>query len=233
MGWLAPAACEDVAVDRFRAVLFDWRGTLVHDPEPAWWVERALRSIGRPVEREVVEAVVTGLHAAAELPEILEAERREDCSAELNRRAMMLRFERAGLDDELADTLYRLDFDPANHPLYPDVPDVLASIRSLGVTIAIVSDIHFDLRADLAAHRVGHLIDAFVLSFEHGFQKPDPRMLLLALDAVAAEPGEALMVGDRATHDGGAVSAGIATLILPMPKEQGPRGLHVVLRLLR
>jgi len=219
-------------VGRFRAVLFDWRGTLVHDPEPAWWVGRALDSVGRPAEREVIEAAVDGLHAAGELPEVLEAERHEDCSAELNRQAMMLRFERAGLDEALADALYRLDFDPASHPLYPDIPDVLAAIRSLGATIAIVSDIHFDLRADLAAHGVGHLFDAYVLSFEHGFQKPDPRMFLLALDAVGAEPSEALMVGDRASHDGGAASVGIATLILPMPKELEPRGLDVVLRLL-
>ena len=213
-------------------MLFDWRGTLVRDPEPAWWVERALESIGRPVEHRAVEAAVAGLNAAAELPEILEAERYEDCSVELNRSAMMLRFEKGGLDGELAEALYRLDFDPASHPLYPDIPDVLAAIGALGVRIAVVSDIHFDLRADLAEHGVGHLIDAYVLSFEHGFQKPDPRMFVLALEAVGAEPGEALMVGDRASHDGGAALAGIATLILPTPKEQGPRGLDVVLRLL-
>lgn len=219
-------------MDRYRAVLFDWRGTLALDPEPAWWVGRALESIGRPVEREVVEGLVAGLNAAAELPEILEAERHEDCSVELNRSATMLRFERAGLDGELADALYRRDFDPASHPLYPDVPDVLAAIRALDVRIALVGDIHFDLRDDLAGHGVGHLIDAYVLSFEHGFQKPDPRMFALALDAVGAEPGEALMVGDRASHDGGAASAGIATLILPVLHELVPRGLDVVLRLL-
>jgi hypothetical protein len=48
--------CQDVAVGRYRAVLFDWRGVLALDPEPAWCVERALQSIGRPVESEFVEA---------------------------------------------------------------------------------------------------------------------------------------------------------------------------------
>jgi HAD superfamily hydrolase (TIGR01509 family) len=219
-------------VVRYRAVLFDWRGIFVHDPELAWWVGRALESLGRPVEPDVVEAAVSGLNAAEQLPEIVEAARTEDCSSELNRAAMMLRFERAGLDDELAEALYRLDFDPACHPLYPDVPVVLVAIRALGVKIALVSDIHFDLRADLAAHGVGHLVDAYVLSFEHGFQKPDPRMFSTALDALGVRAHEALMVGDRVTHDGGAAALGIETLILPMPADLVPRRLDAVLRLL-
>jgi FMN phosphatase YigB (HAD superfamily) len=114
-----------------------------------------------------------GLDAVARLPEVVQAELSADCSPELNRAAEMLRFERAGLDGELAEGLYRLDFDPEGHPVYPDVPGVLAQIRARGVRIALVSDIHFDLRADLAAHGIAHLIDAYVLSFEHGFQKPD------------------------------------------------------------
>lgn len=217
---------------RYRAVLFDWRGIIVHDPEPAWWVGRALQSLGRPVEPDIVEAAVSGLNAADRLPEIVEAARTEDCSPELNRAAMMLRFERAGLDDELAEALHRLDFDPACHPLYPDVPTVLADIRALGAKIALVSDIHFDLRADLAAHGVGHLVDAYVLSFEHGFQKPDPRMFSTALDALGVRAGDALMVGDRVSHDGGAAALGIDTLILPMPADLVPRRLDAVLRLL-
>jgi len=58
-------------------------------------------------------------------------------------------------------------------------------------------------------------------------------MFTLALDAVGVQPDEALMVGDRASHDGGAAAVGIATLILPLRRELGPRGLDVVLRLVR
>ncbi len=83
-------------------------------------------------------------------------------------------FRCAGLDNELAVALYDLDLDPASHPLYPDVPGVLTSVQALGAKIALVSNIHFDLRADLRAYGVAHLIDAYVLSFEQGFQKPDP-----------------------------------------------------------
>jgi HAD superfamily hydrolase (TIGR01509 family) len=220
-------------VDRYRAVFFDWRGTLAHLPEPEWWVGRALASIGRPVAPQVVRAAVAGLDAAAELPEVLAAERHEDCSWELHRQVTMRRFELAGLDSELAEALDRLDLDPASHPLYPDVPQVLAALRARGVRVALVSDVHFDLRADLAEHGIAAFVDAWVLSFEHGFQKPDPRMFTLALDAVGVQPDEALMVGDRASHDGGAAAVGIATLILPLRRALGPRGLDVVLRLVR
>jgi HAD superfamily hydrolase (TIGR01509 family) len=179
-----------------------------------------------------VDRAVNGLATASGLPEVAAAERTEDCSAELNRAAEMLRFERAGFDDELAEALYALDFKPASHPVFPDVAGVLAAIRSQGVRMALVSDIHFDLRVDLEANGLGGNMDVHVLSFEHGFQKPDPRMFRLALDGLGAMPSEALMVGDRASHDGGAASIGIDTLILPAPKAMGPRGLDVVLRLL-
>lgn len=85
---------------------------------------------------------------------------------------------------------------------------------------------------DLVEHGIGHFIDTYVLSFEHGIQKPDPRMFTLALDALDIEAGDALMVGDRASHDGGAASIGITTLILPGQHTLQPRGLEAVLRLL-
>jgi HAD superfamily hydrolase (TIGR01509 family) len=220
-------------VGRFRAVLLDWRGTLVHDPPLAWWVGHALDSIGRPVVPSIVEGMAAELAATAQLPEFVEAERGIDCSAELHRSVSIRLYRQAGLDNELAEALYRLDFDPASHPLYPDVPDVLAAIRALGVRVALVSDIHFDLRADLAQQGIADLIDAYVLSYENGFQKPDPRIFELALDAVDAQPEEALMIGDRASHDGGAIGAGIPTLLLPAPQELVPRGLDVVLAMLK
>jgi HAD superfamily hydrolase (TIGR01509 family) len=71
-----------------------------------------------------------------------------------------------------------------------------------------------------------------VISFEHGFQKPDPRMFTTALDACGVAPNKALMVGDRVSHDGGAAAVGIDTLILPAPTKYGPRGLDVILSLL-
>ena len=219
-------------MSRFRALLLDWRGTLVLIPDPTRLVARAFESIGRPIERDVVEELVINLRTAAEAPEFVEAERHIDSSPELHRPISMQMFERAGLDEELAEALYRVEWDPTSRPLYPDVPEVLAAVRAMGVKMALVSNIHFDIRASCVEQGIDEFIDAYVLSFEHGFQKPDPRMFQMALDALGVEAGEALMVGDWAPVDGGAASIGIATLILPRPTELTPRGLDIVLRLL-
>ena len=76
----------------------------------------------------------------------------------------------------------------------------------------------------------GVVVDAFVLSFEHGVQKPDPAIFRLALEALGVAPDEAVMVGDRPSHDGGAAFAGVAALVLPPAPDHGPRGLDLVLR---
>jgi FMN phosphatase YigB (HAD superfamily) len=165
-------------------VLFDWRGTLVHIPRRDWLLQHALRSIGRPVERDEVDALLGNLQAAAADPELVEAERHIDSSPDLHYPTSMRMFGIAGLDDELADALYRTEWDPASRPFYPDVARVLESVRTLGVKIAIVSDIHFDIRPDFADRGIDSLIATYVLSFEHGFQKPDPRMFQMALDAL-------------------------------------------------
>ena len=219
-------------MSRYGALLLDWRGTLVLIPEATWLVERALGAVGRPVERDEVEEVVVNLRTAAEAPEFVEAERHIDSSPELHLPISMQMFERAGLDEELAEALYRVEWDPGSRPLYPDVPGVLAAVRALGVKMALVSNIHFDIRASCVEQGIDEFADAYVLSFEHGFQKPDPRMFQMALDALGVEAGEALMVGDWAPVDGGAVSIGIPTLILPRPTELMPIGLDIALRLL-
>jgi HAD superfamily hydrolase (TIGR01509 family) len=212
-------------VTRSRAILFDWRGTLAHCPPPGWWAERALGSIGRPAAASALTEAAAALEEAGELPDI-------DSSAERHRQATLRVFARHGLDAELAEALYGLDGDPANHPLYPDTGPVLREIHARGVSIALISDFHLDLRPLVAYHGIADLFDAWVVSFEQGIQKPDPRMFTLALDALEVRPEHALMVGDRASHDGGAAAAGIATLILPPPPERLElRGLEIVTKL--
>jgi HAD superfamily hydrolase (TIGR01493 family) len=213
-------------VNRIRAVLFDWRGTLAHSPPSRWWAERALAAIGRPGTEAVLDGIDAALEEAAWLPDI-------DACAGTHREASMRVYAAHGLDRDLCEALYALDADPSNHPLYPDAEPVLRGVRAHGAAIALVSDFHLDLRPVLAAQGIAELVDACVISCEHGIQKPDPRMFTLALDALGVLPEDALMVGDRASHDGGAADVGVATLILPHPPvDLEPRGLEIVLRLL-
>ena len=216
------------------AVLFDWRGILVHDPPHEWWVTTALARCGRDAPSGAVAELCDALRAAAELPEVLEGERTCDCSAELHRTWSFDFFERAGLDEELASTLYDLDLDPLAHDFYPDVAPTFDALHRAGLTIAVVSDIHFDLRPEFRAAELDEYVDAYVLSFEHGMQKPDARVFERALALLGVEDAsEALMVGDRASHDGGAVACGITTLLLPgVASADEPVGLVHVLKLI-
>jgi HAD superfamily hydrolase (TIGR01549 family) len=110
----------------------------------------------------------------------------------------------------------------------------MQAVRESGKEIAVVSDIHFDIRDHFHRHDLDRFVDAYVLSFEHGIQKPDAAMFTLALDALNVTAERALMVGDTPTTDGGAAHVGIQTYLLPgpfRPGRAGPRGLDVVLRL--
>lgn len=218
--------------NRFRAVLFDWRRTIVHD-DLSWWIPESLTSIGRAADAATAASIERQVIAAFDRPEYLELERTMDRSADLHREGMMTIFGWAGLDDDLAAVLYEQDFKPASHLLYPDVVETLEALRALGVGTALVSNIHFDLRQELKDQGILDLFDSVVLSYEHGIQKPDPRLFQMALDELGVEPTEALMVGDNPTNDGGGVELGITTLILPPQKEFGPHGLDIVVDFLR
>ena len=214
-----------------KAVLFDWRGTLVLDPPTEWWVERALARLGRNPSTADIEHLVLKLDHAYIDPEVQKGLLTEDCDVQVHREVNLGWFELAGLDEELSVELYELDFDPECHPFYPDVPDVLAALHAAAISVAVVSDIHFDLRPEFAAADLDRYVDAFVLSFEEGIQKPDARMFQLALDQLDVTPSESLMVGDRPSHDGGAASVGITTMILPPLRILRDRGLRSVLDL--
>ena len=212
--------------------MFDWRGTLVHDPPDDWWMTQALERVGRSASLSTVFALCEQLRSAAQEPEIVAAERSADCSPALHRAASTRRFRAAGFDDELATALYDLDLEPGSHPFYPDVPAVLRALHERGCRVALVSDIHFDLRPEFEAAGVAEYVDAFILSFEHGVQKPNPEIFEIALRMLGAAPEETLMVGDRASHDGGAVAVGITTLLFPaLDSATSSRGLADVLAL--
>jgi HAD superfamily hydrolase (TIGR01549 family) len=215
-----------------QGVLFDWRGTLVYDPPHEWWVSRAIKRTGRAIDDGEVAKLCDALRRAAELPEVVAGERTCDCSAAQHREWSLSFFAAAGLDDELAGSLYALDFEAESHPFFPDVDPVLRELRARDVRVAVVSDIHVDLRPEFVAAGLDPFVDAYVLSFEHGVQKPGPEIYELALRSIGVAASDALMVGDRASHDGVAVKYGIATLLLPPPASADhPVGLSRVLSL--
>lgn len=189
------------------------------------------RRIGRAFSAAEARGVAHDLAVVSALPGMQGLLAGADRSPEAHRDAALRYFARAGLDHELANALYDLDPDDRLTRPFPDAAPVLAALREAGMRIAVVSDVHFDLRPLFKQHGLDSCIDAWWLSFEHGWVKPERQPFEAALDSLGVAPGEALMVGDRAERDGGAAAVGIPTLILPPLAEYGPRGLDRVLRL--
>lgn len=114
----------------------------------------------------------------------------------------------SGLPWDIHDVLYDRHMSPAAWRPYPDAAEVLAELRARGVPVAVVSNIGWDLRPVFAAHGLAELVDAFVLSYEFGRQKPDPAIFLAACEALGVAPQDTLMVGDDREADGGAAALG-------------------------
>jgi FMN phosphatase YigB (HAD superfamily) len=213
-----------VSTSPVRAVLFDWRGTLVTSLSEREWAEEALRRLGRrlrPNDVEALVAVLTGVEAALDPPGL-------DADAGLHRRTYTSVLREAGLDEDLVEALYAVESDISLNRFADDAGPTLCTLSAAGLGIAVVSDIHVDVRPAFAAAGLADLVAVFTLSFEQGRQKPDPALFLRTVKALGVPPGEALMVGDRARPDGGAVSVGIPTLLLPPLRGPGDRRLQLV-----
>ncbi|MEU7527758.1 HAD-IA family hydrolase [Saccharothrix sp. NPDC042600] len=203
-----------------RAVIFDWRGTLVLTPTFRGWVTEALRRLGRDTS------------AAADIVASIDVDRLDapgvDADATRHRETYYGAFTDAGLDADLADALYEVESDAAFNPFAADAAATLKSLHDNGIRIGILSDIHFDIRPAFD----GLPVDSFVLSFEHGVVKPDPAIFHIALGELGTTPDETLMVGDRATHDGAAVNVGMPTLLVPPLRDVDDTRLHLVTNLM-
>jgi putative hydrolase of the HAD superfamily len=98
--------------------------------------------------------------------------------------------------------------------------------------VGVVSNIGWDLRPVFRAHGLDPYVDAYVLSYEHGIQKPDPRLFKTACTALGVEPRDVLMVGDDRRADGGAAALGCGVHFVDhLPAAQRPDALRPVLDL--
>ncbi|MFD6889028.1 HAD family hydrolase [Streptomyces sp. NPDC059957] len=225
-----------------KGVMFDFSGTLFRvEPTEDW-----LRAVVADAGIDLPEAELTACAALLEeagalpggasprrLPARLEPLWRErDLSPEQHRAAYTALTREVPLPSpELADALYDRHWTPAAWRPYPDTAATLAALRERGVPVAVVSNIGWDLRPVFRAHGVDRFVDAYVLSFEHGVQKPDPRLFQVACDALGAAPADVLMVGDDAVADTGAAALGCPVrLVEHLPVEQRPSGLGSALR---
>lgn len=225
------------------AVLFDFSGTLFRIEPTDDWLRAVLHDAGVTLPEPELTAHARALEEAgaqpggvppARLPERLAGVWEvRDSSAEAHRAAYTAVSRQVALPvPDVHDALYVRHMTPAAWAPYPDAAEVLGALRERGVRIGVVSNIGWDLRPVFRAHGLDPLIDAYVLSYEYGIQKPDAKLFRIACDAVGAEPGETVMVGDDRRADGGAAALGCRVHFVDhLPVGERPSGLRPVLEL--
>jgi FMN phosphatase YigB (HAD superfamily) len=233
----AAATVEDVDDDRGgpEAVLFDFSGTLFDDTSVLDPDDLEARARDRGVDlgglsgAELIAAVLAHVDSA----EGLRARVGCDLSAQVHRKVWTRLIAESGpFGSDLADLVYDALTDPAAWTPYPDVAAVLSGLHERGTRLGVLSNIGWDIRPALADAGVLGLLDAVVLSCEHGLEKPDPALFALACDELGAPPGRVLYVGDDPVKDGAAVRAGLPVYLLPAERSADrERGLSAVLRL--
>lgn len=214
----------------FRAVIFDWRGTLVVTPTAVEWVADAFHRLGTNSSAREIDLTVEAIRRA-DGPECRLDAPGLDADSALHRGTFLEVFADAGLPDDLAFALYESESDFRHNRFAGDVEESLRALKASGIQIGVLSDIHFDIRPAFETEDLLASVDAFALSYELGVQKPDPAIFAAALDMLGVTAAETLMVGDRSKPDGGAVESGITTLLVPPLTHVSDRRLHYVLAL--
>ncbi|MFF5586632.1 HAD family hydrolase [Streptomyces hygroscopicus] len=227
-----------------KGALFDFSGTLFRVESAESWLRAVLERSGAAVPEEELVRYARDLEDAGALPggatplavppHLTEVWGARDRSAELHRAAFTGLARQVPLPrPELYDALYDRHREPAAWHPYPDAHEVLGALRRRGVRVGVVSNIGWDLRPVFRAHGLDPLVDAYALSYEHGVQKPDPRLFRIACDALGVDPGDTVMVGDDRRADGGAAALGCRVhLVDHLPADQRPDALRAVLGLL-
>ncbi|MEV6015013.1 MULTISPECIES: HAD-IA family hydrolase [unclassified Streptomyces] len=228
----------------FKGVLFDFSGTLFRVEDTESWLRAVLAESGHTLpDPELAQkaraldeagALAGGARPAGPVPDhLLAAWEARDHSAEQHRAAFTGVSRQVPLPDPaLYEALYDRHMRPAAWTPYPDAAEVLAGLRERGLAVGVVSNIGWDLRPVFREHGLDPYVGTYVLSYEHGVQKPDPRLFATACAGLGIAPRDTLMVGDDRRADGGAVALGCAVHFVDhLPAAERPDGLRPVLGL--
>ena len=173
----------DLAPRRFRAIVFDWDGTLADSTALiAGSLQRACAAIGCAVPSDADARFVIGLGLADALAHVapgLDVARL---------RALTMHYRRHYLDAE------------ATIPLFDGASALLEALDAAGFLLGVATGkTRAGLDRAIAAHGLGGRFHATRCADE-GYPKPHPDMLLALMDRLGVQPVETLMIGDT-THD--------------------------------
>jgi phosphoglycolate phosphatase len=187
----------DAAMPRFRAVLFDFDGTLADSYAAITAsVNHVLQHHGRPT---LTEGQVRGLvgHGLVNLMETI----------------------LPGIDPEAAVRVYREHHTgvlESHTRLLPGVAEGLAALRDSGIKLGVCSNkMSYFTRALLRILKIEDYFEAVLGPEDVGAPKPDPAMVLKALEQLGVPVDQALYVGDMEVDIETGRRAGIETWVVP------------------
>ncbi|MHC5904031.1 HAD family hydrolase [Streptomyces sp. S6] len=224
------------------AVLFDFSGTLFRIESTDSWLRAVAGDAGLALSEAELAKYAGTLHEVGALPggtgdvrvpeELAQVWSVRDESAQAHRAAYTGLSRLVPLPDPaLHDALYERHMAPAAWTPYPDAAEVLGALRERDVRVGVVSNIGWDLRPVFRAHGLDRFVDAYVLSFEHGVQKPEPKLFAIACGELGVDPRAAVMVGDDRRADGGAAALGCRVHFVDhLPVAERPDALRPLLQ---
>lgn len=184
-----------------RTVVFDFYGTLAGPAAPTRTIVELMLALGVNIPADVADRWdidhLDGVeHQAASVSEdayrAWENERWErmltDCAVAPDRRAPIVDAIRAQVRS------FRLR-------AYDESADVLAQIRSRGLRVGICSNWHWDLDSYLDDVGLSGLVDVALTSAKVGARKDHPLIYARTLEALEADAGTTLFVGDSWAPD--------------------------------
>ncbi|MFB6784697.1 HAD family hydrolase [Streptomyces sp. NPDC056352] len=223
-----------------KGVLFDFSGTLFCiEPVRSWLsavlAERDMTVTDADFERYVADLTAAGALPGGPLPQrvpdrLAAAWATRDENAERHREVYTGLARQVALPDPgLYEALYDRHMSPTAWRPYPDAAEVLGALRTGGIRVGVVSNVGWDLRPIFRAHGLDALVDAYVLSYEYGTQKPDPHLFHTACTLIGQDPKDVVMVGDDRHADGGAAALGCdVRFVEHLPVEERPGGLRAL-----
>jgi len=214
-----------------RGVLFDMGDTLLGRGDGPAILRDEARTLGSEVDDATARRIWREIQERARSAEELAKGR--DLSERAHRELWTNLYSAADVvADGLGAVLYEREISSeAWHP-FPDTLPVVEALSAAGIPMVVVSDTGWDIRPVLDRHCLLAHFAGLVLSYEYCVAKPAPKLFAAACEMLGVPPADALMVGDNALTDGGAIESGVRAYLLPPAHgDTGPRGLGAVLRL--
>ena len=182
-----------------RGILLDIDGTLIdsNDHHAQAWVD-TLEHFGIPVEFEKVRRLI-GMGGDKLLPEISGIEKESKKGEELS---------------EYRSALFKKTYLPKIRA-FPRTRELVQRLRDDGLTIVVATSAAKDeLKGLLKAAGVEDLIEEKATAGDADNSKPDPDIVIAALDRSELDAGEVFMLGDTPYDIEAAGKAGVAVVAL-------------------